>query len=145
MIASYLSFKVTPSNPAMPVGLEVWVNQQQIFNAEALIEPVPIRYEFDDSIAAEYVLKVILKNKKSEHTRIDADNNILSDSLLELGDFELEGIAITQLVLEQADYKHNFNGHGVETTEKIYGTIGCNGILSLEFSTPLHNWLLEHM
>lgn len=143
MISSYLSFTVSPSNPAEPLGLEVWINQQQLFNAESLTQAVPIRYEFNDEVEADYLLKIVLKNKQLAHTQIDADNNIVSDSLLVLSDFELEGIDITQLVFEQAEYLHNFNGHGSETTDKLYGAMGCNGVVSITFSTPLYIWLLE--
>jgi hypothetical protein len=49
------------------------------------------------------------------------------------------------MITQQATYTHNFNGAGAETQEKFYGEIGCNGIVSLKFSTPIYLWLLEHM
>ena len=145
MNSSYISFAISPSNVEAPLGAEVWLDQQIVFNTESLIAAESIRVDIDDAVEAHHVLKIVLKNKRSEHTVIDADQNIVSDSLLLLSDFELEGINITQLMFDNAEYSHDFNGNGPATTEKSYGAMGCNGSLTLKFSTPLYVWLLDKM
>lgn len=145
MNSSYISFAIAPSNTEAPLGAEVWLDQQLIFNTESMTVSESIRCDIDDTIEADHVLKIVLKNKRPDHTVLDEDQNIVSDSLLLLSNFELEGIAIDQLVFEHAEYCHDFNGHGPATTEKIYGALGCNGTMSLKFSTPLYVWLLDKM
>ena len=145
MNSSYISFVLSPSNAESPLGAEVWLDQQIVFNTESLTAAESVRVDIDDTVEADHVLKIVLKNKRSEHTVIDADQNIISDSLLLLNNFELEGIAVDQLVFGHAEYSHDFNGNGPATTEKIYGAMGCNGSLTLKFSTPLYVWLLDKM
>ena len=145
MDSSYISFVISPSNTEAPLGAEVWLDQQIVFDTESLTAAESVRVDIDDTVEADHVLKIVLKNKRSEHTVLDEDHNIVSDSLLLLSNFELESIDIDQLVFEHAEYCHDFNGNGAATTEKIYGAMGCNGSLSLKFSTPLYVWLLDKM
>lgn len=90
-------------------------------------------------------LKIILKNKLPEHTLIDEHANIIKDAVLIVSNFIIDGIGLDQLVYDHAEYTHDFNGTQELQTTKFYGSLGCNGILSFKFSTPIHLWLLEHM
>ena len=54
-------------------------------------------------------------------------------------------VAGTNMFVEQAVYTHDFNGTSKATENKFYGELGCNGTVSLKFSTPMYLWLLEHM
>jgi hypothetical protein len=38
-----------------------------------------------------------------------------------------------------------FNGTSEVTEDKFYSELGCNGTVSLKFTTPMYLWLLEHM
>jgi hypothetical protein len=87
----------------------------------------------------------VLKNKKSEHTTVDADGNITQDAVITIGSFEFEEINVDSLVQRLAIYTHNFNGSGDRTLHKFFGRMGCNGTLSLKFTTPVYLWLLENM
>ena len=145
MNSGYISFAISPSNVEKPLGAEVWLDQQIVFDTESLTAAESVRCDIDDEVEAEHVLKIVLKNKLPEHTVIDAEQNIVSDSLLLLTNFELEGIEIDQLVFDQAEYFHDFNGSGPATTDKVYNSMGCNGTLSLKFYTPLYLWLLDKM
>jgi hypothetical protein len=49
------------------------------------------------------------------------------------------------MVTEQAVYTHDFNGTQQEIQDEFYSEMGCNGTVSLKFSTPIYLWLLEHM
>lgn len=145
MTTSTLTFDIVPSNPSSPVGAEVWVDQLCILNQDQLTESCVIKHEFNDAIEQSYVVKIVLKNKTSNQTQIDADGNIVSDSILEIKNFDINGINIDQVVREQAVYCHNFNGSGSETTDQFYNTVGCNGTITLNLITPVYLWLLENM
>jgi hypothetical protein len=145
MTTSKLKFNIVPSNPNTPVGVEVWVNQQCILNQDQCSESFTVDHDFDDTVEQQHVLKIVLKNKTIEHTRVDDQGTIVSDSVLEIKNFTMDEIDIDQVVREQAVYNHNFNDTGIETTDPFYNTVGCNGTVTLEFSTPVYLWLLEKM
>jgi hypothetical protein len=139
-----VAFEISPSDPAGPLGVEVWIDQQQIFNCDHLsaTETVQFNVEDDDS---DHELRVVLKNKLPAHTKIDAEGNIEQDAVITVSRFEFAEIEVDQLIQEQAVYHHDFNGSAAPVQDRFYGSMGCNGTLSLKFSTPIYIWLLEHM
>jgi hypothetical protein len=142
-MTSTVSFEVSPSNPACPLGVEVWIDQQPIFNTEHLTAAADIHFDLEDD--GEHELRVVLKNKLPEHTKVDAEGNIVEDAVITVSRFEFEDIDVDQVVQEQAVYHHNFNGSATTVQDRFYGSIGCNGTVSLKFSTPIYIWMLEHM
>jgi hypothetical protein len=145
MTTSKLKFNVVPSNPTNPVGVEVWINQQCVLDQDQCTEPCAVDHDFDDTDEQLHVVKIVLKNKTTEHTQIDDNGTIVSDSVLEIKNFVIDEIDIDQVVREQAVYCHDFNGTGTETTDQFYNTVGCNGTVTLEISTPAYLWILEKM
>jgi hypothetical protein len=139
-----ISFVISPSDAACPLGVEVWIDQQQIFNTEHLADTVKISHNIAED-DAEHELQVILKHKQPQHTTIDADGNITQDAVINIDSFEFEEIDVNQTVQEQVVYIHDFNGSAAEIQDQFFGSMGCNGTLSLKFSTPIYLWLLENM
>jgi len=139
-----VSFDIAPSDPACPLGVEVWLDQQLIFNTEHLNTPEILKFtvEEDDN---EHELRVVLKNKLPQHTKIDNKGNIVEDAVITVSRFEFDEISVDQVVQDQALYHHDFNGSAAPVQAQFYGSMGCNGTLSLKFSTPVYIWLLEHM
>ena len=135
---------IATTNPDVPLGLEIWIDNQKLFDQAHVQENHRISTDFSDS-DGEHELRLVLKNKLSEHTRVDATNTIVSDARISVSGIEFEGIALNQLVPDLAEYQHNFNGTGELSTHKFYGELGCNGTVSLKFTTPIYLWLLEHM
>jgi hypothetical protein len=144
MTTAAISFVISPSDPSAALGAEVWIDQDQIFDTEHLGSPVKISHAVSED-DAEHELRVVLKNKKSEHTAVDADGNITRDAVITVGQFEFEEINIDQIVIDHAVYAHDFNGTRDAVQDRFFGSMGCNGTLSLKFSTPVYIWLLEHM
>jgi hypothetical protein len=145
MTTSKLNFNVVPNNPDAPIGVEIWINQQCILNQDRFTESHAVDHEFDDTVEQLHVVKIVIKNKTAEHTHVDDSGTIVNDSTLEIKNFSIDGIDIDQVVREQAVYRHNFNGSGPETTDQFYNTVGCNGTVTLEISTPAYLWILEKM
>jgi hypothetical protein len=145
MTTSKLKFNIVPSNPDVPVGVEVWFGQQCILDQGQCTESHAVDHDFDDTVEQQHVVKIVLKNKTAEHTRIDNQGTIVSDSMLEIKHFTINDIDIDQVVREQAVYCHDFNGTGIKTTDSFYNTMGCNGTVTLEISTPAHLWIMEKM
>jgi hypothetical protein len=135
---------IAPTNPAAALGLEIWIDDQKLFDQAHVQEHRKISTDLSDD-DGEHELRFVLKNKLSEHTQIDADNTIVSDARISVSDIEFDGIALNQLVPALAKYQHNFNGTGELIIDKFYGELGCNGTVSLKFTTPIYLWLLEHL
>lgn len=139
-----VAFKISPSDPACPLGVEVWMDQQQIFNCEHLIAAETVQFDVEDD-DDKHELRIVLKNKLPQHTKIDAEGNIEQDAVITVSCFEFDGIDVNQVIQEQAVYDHDFNGSAAPIQDQFYGNMGCNGTLSLKFSTPIYIWLLENM
>ena len=135
---------ITPTTAAVPLGMEIWIDNQKLFDQAHVQESHKFSADILDN-DGEHELRLVLKNKLSEHTLVDADNNIVSDARISVSNIEFDGIALNQLVPALAEYQHNFNGTGELTIDKFYGELGCNGTVTLKFTTPIYLWLLEHM
>lgn len=103
-----------------------------------------VKIELSDD-EAEHVLEFELLNKLPDHTKIDQDNNIVQDALIDIKNITVDGIDIDQICHEQSEYQHNYNGSGTAVTDRFYGRMGCNGTVTLKFTTPVYLWLLENM
>ena len=86
-----------------------------------------------------------LLGKTSAHTQLDQAGNIVQDLLVSIENITLDEIDVQQLFSDHAVYSHDFNGTGPATKGKFFNTMGCNGTITFEFSTPVYLWLLENM
>ena len=127
------------------LGFEAWIDQRKFLDLDHVKETQPVTVELDDQDDAEHELRLVLKNKTAEHTQVDEQGNIITDARLLITDVAFDEIRLGHMFFEQAVYTHDFNGTGATTQDKFYGELGCNGIVSLKFATPMYLWLLEHM
>lgn len=133
------------TDPAAKLGLEIWVDNNQLYtNAHIVEESMPLSFTLEED-ANEHELKFIMTGKTTTDTTVDQDGNIIKDACLTINDLAFEEIMLNQMFIDNAAYTHNFNGSQQEISEKFYGTLGCNGTVSLKFSTPIYLWLLEKM
>ena len=72
---------VAPSDTAVPLGCEIWIDDACVFDQGHVTDPVVVAHEFSDD-DGEHSLRITLKNKLPEHTQIDDQDNIVSDALL---------------------------------------------------------------
>jgi hypothetical protein len=135
---------VAPSNTAMSLGCEVWIDNTCVFDQDHVNDPTVVAHEFSDD-DSKHSLRITLKNKLPEHTQVDDQGNIVSDSLLSVTEILFDEIDCTQIVHDHAVYRHNLNGTGPEIQDQFFGDMGCNGTIELEFATPVYLWLLENM
>ena len=126
------------------LGMEIWFDDQQIFNQDWVTESQTISYELSD-IDAEHELRFVMKNKTADHTKVDESGIIVKDACLIISDLAFDDIALGNIVTEKAVYTHNFNGNGETVQDKFFGQMGCNGTVSIKFTTPMYLWLLENL
>jgi len=139
-----ISCILNTTDPTAALGFEAWVNSNKFVDIDHVQAEHPISIKIPDD-DGEHELRFILKNKTIEHTQVDQAGNILSDAKLSITDVAFDEIKLGYMLTELATYAHDFNGTQSPTTDKFYGEMGCNGTVSLKFSTPIYLWLLEHM
>ncbi len=140
-----ISCDISPTDSADPVGLEIHINDQQIFNQDQVTEPVKLNHTVQLPENQEHVVKFTLKNKQSHHTTINDSGEIVKDSSIMIEHLAFDELELGQIVVEHAVYEHNFNGTGQTIQDKFYNYMGCNGTVSLKFDTPVYLWLLENI
>ena len=79
-----VSVEISPSDPACPLGTEVWIDQRQIFNCNHLTATKTVQFDVEDN-DGEHELRIVLKNKLPEHTKIGAEGNIEQDAVIMVG------------------------------------------------------------
>jgi hypothetical protein len=139
-----LACTVSSTNPTAAVGLEIWLDDAQIYNTEHVADPVNFAHEFADT-DGEHQLRFVMKNKNETHTIVDKEGNIMSDCCICISNISFDEIPLGQTFVNQAIYEHNFNGTADTVQDKFYGEMGCNGTVTLAFTTPVYLWLLENM
>jgi hypothetical protein len=138
------SCRVGTTDESATLGLEIWLDDRQIFDTTHVNSTVECQTTFSDA-AGEHELRFVMKNKTGDQTQIDAAGNILKDACLTISNVAFEEMDLGHLFVEQATYIHDFNGTQEEITDQCYGAMGCNGTVSLRFTTPIYLWLLENM
>ena len=139
-----ISCQLSTTDATCPLGFEAWINDHKFFDTDHVTETQTISVEIAD-VDAEHELRFVLKNKLESHTKIDDTGHIISDARLTVTDLAFDEIQLGYMVSEQAVYTHNCNGTAPLGQHRFYGEMGCNGTVSLPFTTPIYLWLLEYM
>jgi hypothetical protein len=144
MSTAKISLVLGSTDYSVPLGAELWIDDHCFYNTDHITAPTPVCHEIHDT-TGEHELKIVLKNKRPEYTNVDDQGNLTKDAVLTASAICFDDIDCSQLVFDLSTYTHNFNGSQGETTDQFYGSMGCNGTVSLKFSTPFYLWLLENM
>ena len=140
-----ITFNLATTDAMAELGFEAWIDQRKFLDVDHVKATQPVSVELDDQDDTAHELRLVLKNKTTEHTQVDEHGNIVADARLKITDVAFDEIQLRNIFSEQAVYTHDFNGTGKATEDKFYSELGCNGTVSLKFSTPMYLWLLEHM
>jgi hypothetical protein len=137
-----ISCSIAPINGSIPVGAEVWVNDQQILDVNYVTETIDIN-QYVNSLSEKNVLTYVMKNKTPHHTRIDANNNIIEDSCLIISNLVIDDFEVGQQLQDLSIYTHNHNGTSNQVQVQFYEVMGCNGTVRMEFYVPVYEWLVN--
>ena len=135
---------IDSSDKKITLGTEVWIDDICVVNVEHVDRIVHFSHVLEED-NAEHELRVVMKHKTPDHTELDDAGNIIRDAMLSISDIKFDEIALGQVLLNKAVYTHDFNGSQPPVDDKFFGEMGCNGTVSLKFSTPAYLWLLENM
>lgn len=141
-IAIGLAF--SPSMAERPLGISIRLDGRELYREEQVTSRTVLHHFLSDQ-DGEHELEIEMFGKTVDHAHLDSNGNFEYDSCLELEALEFDDIDVMQIFQNLARYQHNFNGAGEAVTERCYGTMGCNGVVTLKFSTPIYLWLLENM
>ena len=139
-----LTFDLASSDYAAALGFEVLLDDVSLLSIDHVTEPTPVSVAIPDD-ESEHEFKFVMKNKTPEHTVLVVDGNITADAMLSITNVAFNDIKLGQLFVENCVYHHDFNGSQTLIEDKFYGDMGCNGHVSLRFTTPIYLWLLENM
>ena len=139
-----ITFNIDTTDASVPLGFEAWIDNHKFFESDHVNALEQISTQLSDD-SGNHELRLVMKNKTVDHTKIDEAGNIISDARLVITDLAFDEIPLGHVFTEQAVYAHDLNGSSTMSDHKFYGEIGCNGVVSLKFATPLYLWLLEHL
>jgi hypothetical protein len=140
-----ITFDIDTTDPTAELHIGVFLNEAQVFSKNIIGPEMFSALVPDSEDETEKELRIILSGKTLEHTKIDAESNIIADALVTIKNFQIDGIAADQILSDVAVYTHDFNGTSGPCKDKFYGSIGCNGTVSFKFTTPIYIWILEHI
>jgi hypothetical protein len=139
-----ISFDVETSDAECPIGMEIWLDDAVLLTNNHVQEKISFSHDISDD-DGEHELRVIITGKTSDHTIVDEAGNIIKDATLQISNVVIDELDVNQLFLDKCVYNHDFNGTQAEIQDTFHGIAGCNGTISLKFSTPIYLWLLENM
>ena len=132
------------TNPSIPLRFEVLLDGKNMFKTEHVVGPYQVAFDLIDD-DANHQIQFVMTGKTQEHTKIDDNGNITSDTLLKISNVQVDDIILDQFLYNLVEYVHDFNSTQTAITGKFYGNMGCNGTVTFEFTTPFYLWLLENM
>lgn len=139
-----ISFDIETSDVACPLGIEIRLDNVVLLSNNHVQEKISFSHDINDD-DGEHKLQIVMSGKTSDHTKVDAEGNIVKDATLQIYNAVIDELDVNQLFLEKCVYVHDFNGTQPEIKDSFHGVAGCNGTISFEFSTPIYLWLLENM
>jgi len=142
--SSVFGCQIGTTDASVPLSMRVVLNGQVVLEILHVTETVHFEYTIPDS-EQEYTFAFEMSGKTADHTKLDDHGNIIKDACLTVLHMNFDKIDIGNILTSAAKYTHNFNGCGEDVVEKFYGDMGCNGQVTLKFSSPIYLWLLESM
>lgn len=139
-----ISCSISNTDPSVPLGIEIWLDRKLILDQPHISVPVQFVHIMPDE-DGEHEICWLMKNKTIEHTKLDEQGNIIKDACLIIKDVKLDDIELEEIFYNEARYYHDFNGTCEPIEQNFYGEMGCNGSVSLKFTTPIYLWLLENL
>ena len=139
-----LSLDLVNESDCADLVIELLIDNQSFYTNKVIPGTHSLSHEVNLE-EGDRTFDIVLSGKTSEHTKIDEAGNIVSDVLIKITNIALDDINIDQLMSEQAVYTHDSNGTTELTEHKFFGPMGCNGTVTLKFTSPFYLWLLENM
>ena len=142
----HLELDISANVDCTDIALEVYINDDKIFQTTAQKQIQTIIYDIDED-SADHELKLVMSGKNRTHTTVDNKGEITSDIFFTIDRLEFEELDMKELFClgRRSRYRHSFNSTQPEFDDEFYGQIGCNGTVFMPFSTPIYLWLADNL
>ena len=139
-----IQFDFTTNDVHSGLSLEISFNNKllQTIDATELTQKIQLSIECD---TGDQLLDFTLKNKTPQHTILNDQGEIVKDSSIGIENFVIDYVELEHTFYEQCRYNHDFNGSQKPIDDDFFGTMGCNGTVSLKFTSPVYRWLVDTM
>jgi len=135
---------VNTNIPTNPINLQILLDDVVMFNKIITAEET-VSFDFAQD-ETNHILRFLISGKDNSHIVRDEQDNVLDSTELSITNISFNDTDITDIItVSPLIYKHNYNGNGENVIGKFYGIAGCNGEITLNFTTPIYLWLLENM
>jgi hypothetical protein len=146
MITVKFSCEISTTNPSAPLGFILRADGVEVFRQDHVKQNQMVEVELDDTERElPHTLQFEMFGKNKTHTVLDQNNEIIQDACILVQNIFFDDIAVDFIVSKLGVYLHNFNGTKDYVEDKFWGTMGCNGTVSFEYTTPSYVWLLENL
>ena len=139
-----LEFDINTTNADAALGAKVSLDGAVLYNNSHVTGSYHFSHEISDD-DGDHELSIEMYGKLPQHTKILESGEIVEDSLLLINNIKIDGIDFDQLAQNWVEYHHDFNGTQPALLDTFHGMMGCNGTVTLKFTTPVYLWLLENM
>jgi len=151
-----LEFDIGTTNQNHQLGIKVMLDNNIIYDNSHVVKDEHISHDISDQ-DAEHELTIEMYGKLPHHTEVDSAGNVVKDALIAVENFKIDDIDISSILTTQPNqlyseapthiiqYCHDFNGTQPAIVDRFHGCMGCNGIVTFKFTTPIYLWLLENM
>jgi hypothetical protein len=142
----HIELDISANTDCNDIVLTVYVDHHKIFQSTAQSQIQTITYDLDED-PEEHKLLLVMSGKNSTHTRLDDNDQIVSDIFFTINRLEFEQLDMKELFCQgrRSWHTHSFNSSQPEFDDEFYGDIGCNGTVVIPFSTPIYLWLSDNL
>lgn len=89
------------------------------------------------------IVSLEISDKTEANTRVDANGNILTDTLIHIKSLMLNEIEMMPLIYHREDFQFFYINNQKDQVLKKLVEIGHNGTWEFHFKTPIYDWMLE--
>ena len=104
-----------------------------------------VSHDISDTDISKYCLTITLADKTEALCEVNDRGDIVKDTVVTLHSIMFDDVDITDIMRHISRYQHDFNGTGQPTEQPLTGTMGCNGTVTFDFTSPVYLWILENM
>lgn len=139
------AFSVTLGTNGPGLTVSVIINDHVLYRGDPLGSTVTVAHDINDTDLSEHRLVIELADKTEAHCEVNDHGDIVKDTVVALHSIIFDDVDITDIMRRISRYQHDFNGTGQPTEEILTGTMGCNGTVTFDFTSPVYLWILENM
>ena len=139
-----IQFDLTSNDVESGLRLDISFNNKSLQTIDASKPTQKIQFSVECD-PGEQLLCFTLKNKTPQHTILNDQGAIVKDSSIGIENFVIDHVELEHTFYEQCRYNHDFNGSQKLIDDDFFGIIGCNGTVSLKFTSPVYRWLVDTM